>query len=244
MMIEVFYRMGESKGKIKCDCMEGVKRALMAIKHHRKMLEDYVMSKPIFKLALTPLDVEEDAPLIVKKMVECSKIAGVGPMASVAGVLADLAMEAAMKSNCKKIMVENGGEVAILWDEEIKVGIANSPIALKIKPEEMPIGIATSSGKYGHALSFGRADSVTVIANSAGVADAAATAICNSTKGEDYEAVKRGLERAKEMKSIRGAIILVGKLIGIVGDVSEIVYVEGGKWRSCLKSEAEFSRVL
>lgn len=225
-MIEIFYRIEESKGIIKCDCMEGIKRALMAIKYNRKMLEDYMIKKPIFKYALTPMEVEEDAPLIVKKMANYSKIANVGPMASVAGVLADLALNAAIDGKCNKIMVENGGEIAIVWNEEIKVGIANSLIALKIKPEEMPIGIATSSGKYGHALSFGKADSVTVIADSAGMADAAATAICNATKGEDHEAMSRGLERAKRMKGIRGAIILIGKLIGIVGNIPEIVYIQ------------------
>lgn len=229
-MIEVYYRIEESKGTIKCNCMEGIKKALMAIRHHRKALEDYVSKKPIFRYALTPVEVEEDAPLVVRKMAECSRMAKVGPMASVAGVLADLAMNAAMDGKCKNIMVENGGEVAIFWNKEIKVGIANSPIALKIKPEEMPIGIATSSGKYGHALSFGGADSVTVVADSAGMADAAATAICNATKGEDREAVNRGLEKAREMKGIRGAIILTGKLIGVVGNIPEIAYIQREKY--------------
>lgn len=226
MMMEIYYRIEESKGMIKCDCMEGVKRALMAIKYHRKILEDYVFKKPIFKFALTPVEAEENAPLIIRKMVEYSKIAKVGPMASVAGVLADLAMNAAMDIKCKNIMVENGGEIAVVWDKEIKVGIANSSIVLKIKPEEMPIGIATSSGKYGHALSFGRANSVTVIADNAGMADAAATAICNATKGGDYEAMNRGLKKAKEIKGIRGTIILMGKLIGIVGNIPEIAYIQ------------------
>ncbi|MDH5806916.1 MAG: UPF0280 family protein [Candidatus Methanomethylicaceae archaeon] len=230
MMIEIYYRIEESKGIIKCDCIEGIKKAFMAIKHHRKILEDYISNNPIFKFALTPIEVEENAPLIIKKMVEYSKIARVGPMASVAGVLADLALNAAISEKCKNIMVENGGEIAIIWDKEIKVGIANSSIVLKIKPEDMPIGIATSSGKYGHALSFGRADNVTVIADNAGMADAAATAICNATKGGDYEAIKRGLEKAKEIKSIRGVIILIGKLIGILGNIPEIVYIQRGKY--------------
>ncbi|MCS7097702.1 MAG: UPF0280 family protein [Candidatus Methanomethyliaceae archaeon] len=217
--------MGESQGKIMCNCIEGIKSAIIAMKHNRKMLEAYISKRPIFKLALSPIEVEEDAPFIVKRMVECSNIANVGPMASVAGVLADIAMNAALRVGAKNIMVENGGEIALFWNNEFKVGIKNSPIALKIKPEEMPIGIATSSGRYGHALSFGRADSVTVIANSAGIADAAATAICNSTKGEGKEALKRGLERAKEFKTIRGAIIIVGEFIGIIGNIPEIVYI-------------------
>lgn len=227
-MIGVYYKIEESQGRIMCDCIEGIKSAIIAIKHNREMLKAYISKRPTFKLALSPIEVEEEAPFVIRKMVECSNMAKVGPMASVAGVLADIAMNAALRSGAKNIMVENGGEIALLWNSEFKVGIKNFPIALKIKPEEMPIGIATSSGKYGHALSLGRADSVTVIANSAGIADAAATAICNSTRGD--EALKRGLERAKELKIIRGAIIIVGELIGIIGSIPEIVYIRRGSY--------------
>lgn len=211
-------------GEIICDSVSGIEAAITSIIYHRECLENYISKNLAFKYALSPVEVEEDAPLVVKKMVEYSKIADVGPMASVAGVLADLAVEAALKSGAKTILVENGGEIAIAGSGEFVVGIRAGnlmPFGLRIKPCDLPIGIATSSGRYGHALSFGEADAVTVVADTAGLADAAATAICNATRGED--AVKKGIEKAKRIKGIRGVMIIARGLIGIYGRLPEIV---------------------
>lgn len=223
------YCIGESRGEILCDSMFGIEAALAAIMHHRKCLEDYIARNLAFKYALSPIEVGDSAPIIVKKMVECSKIADVGPMASVAGVLADLAVEAALKSGASTILVENGGEIAIAGNGEFVIGIGAGelmPFGLRIKSHDFPIGIATSSGKYGHALSFGEADAVTVIADNAGLADAAATAICNVTKGDN--AVEKGIERAKMIKGVRGVIIVFKDLIGIYGRLPELVEVRRG----------------
>ncbi|MEM0241301.1 MAG: UPF0280 family protein [Candidatus Nezhaarchaeales archaeon] len=220
------YCIKESSGEIICDSTVGLETALTSIAYHRECLENYVRRNLVFKYALSPIGAEDDAPLVVKRMVECSKIANVGPMASVAGVLADLAVEAALKSGARIILVENGGEIAVAGSGEFVIGIrAGSiiPFGLKVKPCDLPIGIATSSGRYGHALSFGEADAVTVIADNAGLADAAATAICNATRGED--AIERGIERAMEIKEIRGVIIVVGDLIGIYGRLPELIEV-------------------
>ena len=204
-LVKSRYRAGTSQGEIVCDSLAGVEAALSSIKRNRKCLEDYVLKNPVFMYALSPVQVEEDAPLVVKKMAECASIAGVGPMASVAGVLADLAVEDALKAGARAIAVENGGEVALAGEAEFVVGVKVGErvlFALKVMPKDMPIGIATSSGRYGHALSFGEADSVTVVAGTAGLADAAATAICNATKGRD--AIKRGLAKAKEIRGGEG----------------------------------------
>lgn len=226
-MVKLFrrrYCVRESKGEIICDSMFGIEAALASIIHHRERLENYISKNIAFKYALSPIEIEEYAPIVVKRMVEYSRIADVGPMASVAGVLADLAVEAALSSGAKTILVENGGEVAIAGSGDFIIGIGAGmlmPFGLRIKSCDMPIGIATSSGKHGHALSFGEADAVTVVADNAGLADAAATAICNATRGEN--AVEKGIERAKEIKGIRGVVIIVGDLIGIYGRLPEIV---------------------
>lgn len=227
------YSVGTSQGEIVCDSATGVEAALASIRHHRKCLEDYVLKNPVFMYALSPVQVEGDAPLVVKKMAEYASIAGVGPMASVAGVLADLAVEDALKAGARAIAVENGGEVALAGRAKFVVGVkvgGRVLFALKIMPEDMPIGIATSSGKYGHALSFGEADSVTVIAETAGLADAAATAICNATKGKD--AIEKGLARAKEIRGVRGVIIVLDGLAGMWGNVPEMVNVQQQEFAS------------
>lgn len=231
-LIEVSYEIKESKGIIKCDKVEGVEAALNAIKRHRLFLEEYISRRSDFKEALTPIDVEANAPLVVQRMAEESKKAGVGPMAAVAGVLADLALEAAVNAGSKIVLIENGGEIALLGDYtfKVKINAGSSPlsgkIGLKITPCNKPIGIATSSGTYGHALSFGIADAVTAIADTAGLADAAATSICNAVKGGNpRKAVKKGLMRAREIEGLRGAIIILGDLIGIWGEVPQIVSI-------------------
>ena len=48
---------------------------------------------------------------------------------------------------------------------------------------EFPIGVATSSGRFSHALSFGDAEAATVFCKNASLADAAATAVGNVVKG-------------------------------------------------------------
>jgi len=220
------YCIGASRGEIVCDSVAGIEAALASIRYHRRCLEDYALRNPVFVYALSPVQVEEDAPLVVKRMAECSSAAGVGPMASVAGVLADLAVEDALRAGASAIAVENGGEVALAGNAEITVGVKAGErelFALKVKPEDMPVGIATSSGRYGHALSFGEADSVTVVAETAGLADAAATAICNATKGRD--AIERGLAKAKEMRGVRGVIIVFSGSVCIWGSIPEIVGV-------------------
>ena len=119
-------------------------------------------------------------------MAEAAEAAEVGPMAAVAGALADLAVDVMLRCGARLAVVENGGEVAAKTDRPIYVAIlsANPSISGKMSFEitdvDCPIGIATSSSRFGHALSFGNADSVTVVADRASIADAAATSICNA----------------------------------------------------------------
>ena len=96
---------------------------------------------------------------------ECSRrpaAAGVGPMASVAGAMAQ-AVGITLKQFSDSVIVENGGDCYLDLSEETTVGIFAGPdspftgkIAIKLGPERFPIGICTSSGTVGHSLSFGK----------------------------------------------------------------------------------------
>jgi len=115
-----------------------------------------------------------------------------------------------VEGRTRAIAVENGGEVALAGSADFVIGVkvgGRVLFALKIVPKDVPIGIVTSSRKYGHALSFRETDSVTVVAETTGSADAAATAICNAAKGKDT--VERGLMKAKEVKGVKGVIIVL-----------------------------------
>ena len=79
------------------------------------------------------------------------------------------------------------------------------------------MGICTSSGTVGHSLSFGKADAVAVIASSATLADAAATAICNSIKTPSD--IEPAVEREKERGLLRGLLVVMGKHVGAWGEM-------------------------
>jgi hypothetical protein len=144
-------------------------------------LEGYIAANPEFKKTHNPWSTVSGVKFI-DKMIECSREAGVGPMAAVAGAFAD---ELALETNdlSGEIWIENGGDIALNFKEESRVciypgfGRFEQEIYLKIPPGYF--GIASSSGRFGHSFSKGKAELVTVVAENATKADAYATAICN-----------------------------------------------------------------
>lgn len=217
---------------IKADCKEAIDAAKRSIVKHRNELEQYISRNPFFKLSLEPLEIEEGAPRVVELMAEAGKLAGVGPMAAVAGTLAQLAVEEAVISGAQNIFVDNGGDIFIHGDRSYTVAIhagvspLSDKLALEIEADRLPIAICTSSATVGHSLSFGGADAVTVLAKSGALADAAATAICNETRGSPKRAIKAGLERAKAVPSLVAAVIIYGKHVGSWGKLPKLVIAD------------------
>lgn len=224
---------GHSKIHIKSDKKEAILKAIEELKRHIEDLSRYIEKNPYFQYSLEPLNVDPEAPLVVQKMVEASKIAGVGPMAAVAGAIADLGLKVLMKMGASIALVENGGEVsAYTISSNIITSISTSEpnltgkLGFLITKYDSPLGIGTSSGKSDRTISFGEADSVTVIANNAAIADAAATAVCNAVIGSDIKkSILKGLEKARGIKGVRGAMIVREGHIGIIGNLPKIVKV-------------------
>lgn len=233
-MIRVRGRINETDLSIQTDLMQAARAALTTVQIHRIYLETYIRHNPLFLASLEPVEVEANAPEVVKRMAEAALVAKVGPMAAVAGALADLAVEAMEEVGAKVRVVENGGEIAAVSEKDLKVGVyaGASPLSGKIgfhiSHSDMPIGIGTSSATVGHAINFGEADSVTVFTNTATLADAAATAISNAVTGRDLEAsIQKGLEVAKTIPGVRGAFIIRDKHVGSVGKIPEPVKITG-----------------
>jgi len=197
---------------------------------NRAELEEYIGMHPFFESTLDPLEVDEEAPRVVKLMAGAAEKTGVGPMAAVAGALADLMLEDAVNEGCRYAIIENGGDIAMQVDRAAKVVVyaGSSPfsgkIGFEVMPEETPMGVCTSSGTVGHSISFGNADAAVAFADSAALADAAATALGNSVKSEDC--VRGAAELAKKL-SIRGAVVIKGKSIAAWGRIPKIVKSEG-----------------
>ncbi len=192
---------------------------------HRGYVEAYIKAHPGFAAALTPWRLDGPAPSIVTDMVRAGENAGVGPMAAIAGAIAEHAGRGLLKLT-DHVIVENGGDAFIKTDRPLTVGIfaGKSPLSLRIGvrvaggPE--PKAVCTSSGTVGHSLSLGRADAVCVVADSCSVADAAATAIGN--KVQSIADIEYAIGKGKCIENIGGIIIIVGEKIGMWGDLEVV----------------------
>ena len=197
----------------------------------RNELEIYLLKDQDFLLALEPIKRDGNLPLIVKTMVESSNIADVGPMACVAGTISEMSLDYLIANDSRYSIIENGGDIAMINDEEVLCGIYSNnevlgnDIAFKIKSRKRPLGICTSSGKIGHSISFGTSDSVTVISKSASIADGLATRIANEINGESSEdKVSNGLECGEDYKEFfEGALIISDNHVGTIGKLPKIV---------------------
>ncbi len=197
-------------------------KALKFTLKHRASLEKYIQHRPLFLTTLEPYQTEKDAPAIVKEMTRASQLAGVGPMAAVAGAIAE-AVGKDLLPFSPEIIVENGGDIFLKILKKRLVGIyaGQSPftgkIALEIKPEETPSGICTSSASIGHSLSLGSADAVIALSPSTPLADAIATAIGNVVK--DAEDIPKAIEKAQRIEGLHGIVIIKDDKIAICGKV-------------------------
>ncbi len=197
---------------------------------YRLQIESYIQKHPGFERALLPLKAHELAPAIVKDMCAAGLKTGIGPMASVAGSIAEFVGVALLKSGCREVIVENGGDVYLHRDTDATVAIfaGDSPLSMcigvKLKAERMPLGVCTSSGTVGHSLSFGVADSVTVISKSTSLADSAATRLGNEVgKNLSAEAaIQHTLELGRSIEGVDGIVVVLGDKVGAVGDVELI----------------------
>ncbi len=198
------------------------KEALDAVVQARYILETHIKKNPAFKTSLVPLHDDTHAHPLVREMLNAGARCNVGPMASVAGAVAEFVGRELLKG-ADEVIVENGGDIFFKINRPISVGIFAGPsplserIGMKIQKSETPFGICTSSGTVGPSLSFGTADAVTIRAASAALADAAASAVGNAVKTADD--IGYALELGKAISGIDGIIIIKGEKIGVWGDI-------------------------
>jgi len=198
------------------------RKAYKSVLKYRSMLEEYIERNAAFLTSLEPLNVGEDAPHIVKEMAKSTNQVGVGPMAAVAGAMAEFVGNDLLAFS-PEVIVENGGDIFLKSLKRRMIGIyagkstLTGRIGLEISEEDTPLGICTSSGTMGHSLSYGRADAVIVLSASATLADAAATAIGNLIVQPDN--IPNGIELAKSIEGLRGVVIIQDDKMGLWGDV-------------------------
>jgi ApbE superfamily uncharacterized protein (UPF0280 family) len=189
---------------------------------YRRQLEEYIRSNPVFLSTLLPYPEDPFAPAIAREMISASGMFGVGPMAAVAGTIAQFVGSDLLEYS-QEVIVENGGDIFLKTERPITASIfagnseLSNSLGLVIHPEQMPAGICTSSATVGHSLSLGIADAVCILAHSASIADAAATALGNKiTKRSE---LKRATESIRESKDINGGVVIVGKTMATWGEI-------------------------
>jgi len=192
---------------------------------HRYSLETYIRNHPEFQTSLLPLPEDHFALPIVRCMLSKSKICGVGPMASVAGAIAEFVGYDLLDAT-ENLIIENGGDIFLRSKNKLNVAIyaGESTLSYKlnliVKPEDTPLGICTSSATVGPSLSFGKADAVCVTSTSATLADAAATAIANRVKNKTN--IKFALNYGMKIPGVKGIVIICGNDMGAIGEVEFI----------------------
>ena len=225
-VVREHYQLKETIVTIIAENKKYIEVAKKEIQKRRNEIEQYIRKDEFFKVTLKPYIHSKKDPEIIKKMCNSANKVLVGPMATVAGTIAEYAVKAMVSKGAKFAIVDNGGDIALYSNRLVNIGIytgkqKTAGLAFQILPNNEIIGICTSSGNIGHSLSFGNTDSATVFSNNLSVADAAATALGNLVNsGCDIESAFKILE---DIKEIFGAIIIIGKKIGFWGDIPKIV---------------------
>ncbi|MEM1576092.1 MAG: UPF0280 family protein [Archaeoglobaceae archaeon] len=218
----------ETNTTILTEDVEFYKVAVKAILEARSEIEEYIRLNPDFLISYEPLNCPKcTGKKIIRNMCYSARLANVGPMASVAGAIAQFAVDKMIDAGANVAVVDNGGDIAIYSDEELKVGIYPSKFALLIPPSEK-IAICTSSGKIGPSVSFGWVDCATIIAENACIADAFATALGNAVKTSEKEDIKKILSDFyfKNREYIKGAIVVIDEILAFAGEIPKIVSAE------------------
>jgi ApbE superfamily uncharacterized protein (UPF0280 family) len=214
----------ESHLRIATDRFEA---AAAEVTRQRAFLEAYIDRHPEFRTSLVPVGLLAGAPEIVQRMHRAASQAGVGPMAAVAGAIAQMAAEAALAAGAREAIVENGGDTYLFSPETVTVALyagtaaLGGRLAFRVTADLMPLSICSSSGRMGHSVSLGDCDLATVVSPDACLADAVATRAGNAVRlEEDLEAAVR---QVAAIPGVSGVLLAKGKRIALAGRLPELV---------------------
>ncbi len=214
----------EAVFRICCDRLDDVTGEIVCQRH---VLEDFIREFPEFKTAMSPIDLPVGAPDVARGMAAAAWGGGVGPMAAVAGCMAQLAAEAGLAAGAHEAVVENGGDIYVAAVSPVVVALyagwasVGANLSFEIQPDDMPIAICSSSGKMGHSTSLGRCDLATVVSRDAALADAAATQAANLVRSLDD--IDGALTSAKTIDGIDGVLIAHEGRVGLAGHLPRLV---------------------
>lgn len=196
----------------------------------RNLLEKYIALHPDFRDSLVPVPLLGSAPEIARRMAAAADVTRIGPMASVAGAMAQWACERVRRERNEPSAVENGGDLFLDTEEDITLGLYAGknvlPLSLAffISRELQPLAVCSSSGTMGHSLSLGLCDLATVTAKEAALADSAATLAGNLVR--TTEDLSSGVERILDLPGILGVLLVKDGKIGMGGNLPELIRLD------------------
>ncbi|HKL00004.1 MAG TPA: UPF0280 family protein [Desulfotignum sp.] len=197
-------------------------QAIQAVRQCRASIESHIRAYPAFADSLVPIAVPDAVPGIIRDMAQAADAACVGPMAAVAGAVAEYTGRHLL-SFSSEVIVENGGDIFVCsgTDTVLTIFAGKSPLSMttgiQMPKQETAFGVCTSSGTFGHSTSFGKADAVMVMARSCMLADATATGLANQVITVDD--IPGTLEKGRQIPGILGLVIIVGPQIGLWGSL-------------------------
>jgi hypothetical protein len=228
----------EAVFRICCDRFDTVTAEII---HQRRVLEDYISRHHEFQHSFEPIDLHEDAPAVAQRMARAARLVGVGPMAAVAGAMAQCAAEAALDAGASEVIVDNGGDIYLGIAKPALIGIGEKRgsggavqkryltpfflrLAFSLLPGDTPVAICSSSGQMGHSKSLGRCNLATVVAADASLADAAATQAANLVTTAKH--VDATLQRIAAIEGVAGVVIVKDDRVGLAGKLPSLVKLQ------------------
>ncbi|MBN2559325.1 MAG: UPF0280 family protein [Phycisphaerae bacterium] len=208
-------------------CCERFDAAVEEIVRQRAILDAYIRSHEEFLTSFAPVELRAGAPEVARRMARAAHLVDVGPMAAVAGTMAQLAAEAALRAGADEVIVDNGGDLYLSVTAPATVALhagaakLGDRLAFAVSPDETPVAICSSSGTMGHSMSLGACDLATVVAPDAALADAAATLAANLVKTVDD--VDAALERIAALEGVQGVLIVKDDRVGLAGRLPRLV---------------------
>lgn len=164
-----------------------------AIARFDHLLEELVAELPALR-SPTPTPLQGSIARTMAAVVAPFRPAFITPMAAVAGAVADAVLTAMCQGTLlTRAYANNGGDIAVFLapNQSLTASMAGAGASRLVLHHDQPArGIATS-GRGGRSFSRGIADSVTVVARTAAMADAAATMIANAVDLPGHPAITR-----------------------------------------------------
>ncbi len=214
----------EAVFRICCDAFEAVTAEIVRQRH---ILEEYIARHNEFGASLTPIGLQAGAPPVAQRMARAADRVGVGPMAAVAGAMAQCAAEAGLRAGAHEVIVENGGDIYLQAVDTVTIALHTGAtrlgdrLAFSLQASDTPLAICSSSGRMGHSRSLGKCDLATVVARDAALADAAATEAANRVATIDD--INPTVEHIAAIEGIDGVLVVKGDRVGLAGRLPSLV---------------------